>query len=261
MNLVLGIDIGGSGVKGAMVDLSNGTLASERCRIPTPRPSTPKAVGQVVLQLSEKIRNSVSAPAEGPVGLTVPAPVVHGVVPMIANLDQSWTNLPVERYFSKRIPGDVNVVNDADAAGIAEVLYGAAKNRNGVVIVTTLGTGIGTAVINNGELVPNTELGHLEIDGKDAETLAAASRITAENISMSEWAGRLDRYYQTLEKLFWPDLIVVGGSISKQHHDFLPLLHLRTPIVPAKLRNQAGIVGAAWLADQAAARKADRKRK
>lgn len=261
MNFVMGIDIGGSGVKGAMVDLTNGTLASERCRIPTPRPATPKAVAQVVLQLSEKIRKSVSATEEGAVGITVPAPVVHGVTPMIANLDQSWTDLPVERYFMRRIPGEVHVVNDADAAGVAEVLYGAAKNRNGVVIVTTLGTGIGTAIINNGELVPNTELGHLEIDGKDAETVAAASRIALDNISMTEWAGRLDRYYQTLEKLFWPDLIVVGGSISKQHREFLPLLNLRTQIVPAKLRNQAGIVGAAWLADQAAKRKAERKKK
>ena len=260
MSLAIGIDIGGSGVKGALVDLTNGTLVSERYRIPTPQPGTPKAVTRTVQQIVTKIRTSTSTPDSGPIGIAVPAPVVHGVIPMIANLDQSWVGLPVDRYLTRRVAGEVHVVNDADSAGVAEVIFGAAQKRTGVIIVATLGTGIGTAIINNGELIPNTELGHLEIDGKDAETLAAASRIAAENLTMQQWALRVDRYFHELEKLFWPDLFVVGGAISKQHRSFLPLLHLRTPIVPAKLRNQAGIVGSAWLAEQAHKRRLEQRK-
>jgi len=184
------------------------------------------------------------------VGITVPAPVRHGMVPMIANLDASWKGLEAEAFFSKELGRSVTIVNDADAAGLAEVQYGAAKGTEGVVILTTLGTGIGTAIINDGVLLPNTELGHIEVDGRDAESRAAMSVKESKDLSWQQWATRLQRYYETMEMLFWPDLFVVGGGVSKKHHKFLPLLDLRTPIIPAALQNKAGIIGAAWLAAQ-----------
>lgn len=248
MSNVLGIDIGGSGVKGAPVNLELGEFASERLRIDTPAKSTPanvvRVVGEIVAHFADQI-------GDGPVGVTIPAPVRHGIVPMIANLDKKWVDLDAENFFSDQLGRPVTIVNDADAAGVAEVRYGAAKNHAGVVILTTLGTGIGTAIINDGVLLPNTELGHLEIDGYDAEKRAASSAKTKDDLSYKEWAKRLQRYYETVERLFWPDLFVVGGGVSKSSDKFLPLLELKTPIVPALLRNSAGIVGAAVLAQEA----------
>lgn len=242
---VLGIDIGGSGIKGAPVDLSTGTLSSDRLRIPTPAKATPKNCAAVVAKI---VKNFADQIGDSPVGVTIPGPVVHGVVTMMANLDKSWVGVNVDEYFSERLGREVFLVNDADAAGLAEVHYGAAKGLDGVVIVTTLGTGIGTALINNGVLVPNTELGHIEIEGFDAETRASAAAKTRGHMSYKRWARRLQTYYSTLEMLFWPDMFVVGGGISKTSEKFLPLLDLKTPIVPAQLLNQAGIVGAAAVA-------------
>lgn len=242
MSLVLGIDIGGSGVKGAAVDLEAGKLASDRVRIPTPKKSTPENVAEVVKQIADQFANLDS---EHPIGITIPAPVVRGKVMMMANLDKSWVGLDADSFFSERIGRPVKLVNDADAAGYAEVFYGAAKDQPGVVIVTTLGTGIGTAIINNGQLLPNTELGHLEIGGHDAESKTSSGVREAKGWSYKKWAAKLQKYYSQLEKLFWPDLFVVGGGVSKQHEKFLPRLELRTPIVPAQLRNEAGIIGAA----------------
>lgn len=242
---VLGIDIGGSGIKGAPVDLTTGALAGDRLRIPTPKKSTPKACAKVVAQIVDRFSDQIG---DSPIGITVPAPVVHGVVPMMANLDEAWVGANVEELFGEELGRRVVLVNDADAAGLAEVRFGAAKDNPGVVIVTTLGTGIGSALINEGVLVPNTELGHLEIDGYDAETRASASAKAREKLSYNRWAKRLQLYYSTLEKLFWPDLFVVGGGVSANHERFLPLLDLRAPIVPAQLLNQAGIVGAAAVA-------------
>lgn len=242
---VLGIDIGGSGIKGAPVDLATGKPISERLRIPTPKKSTPQACAEVVAKI---VAHFASAIGDGPVGVAVPAPVVHGVVPMMANLDSSWVDTNADELFTKELGRPVTLVNDADAAGLAEVLFGAAKGNLGVVIVTTLGTGIGSAVVHNGRLLPNTELGHLEIDGRDAETRASARAKSREKLSYKRWTTRLQAYYAALERLFWPDLFVVGGGVSKCHDKFLPLLKLRTPIVPAKLLNQAGIVGAAAVA-------------
>lgn len=253
MSYALGIDIGGSGVKGAPVDLDAGEFAADRLRIDTPAKSTPANVVKVVAEIVASFADTIG---DAPVGVTIPAPVRHGVVPMIANLDKKWVNLEAEKYFSDELQRPVTIVNDADAAGVAEVRYGAAKGHAGVVIVTTLGTGIGTAVINDGVLLPNTELGHLEIDGYDAEKRAAASAKTREDLSYKEWSKRLQRYYEALEKLFWPDLIVVGGGVSKHSAKFLPNLTLNTPIVPAKLRNSAGIIGAAALAIEAVAARA-----
>ncbi|MEL4357789.1 MULTISPECIES: polyphosphate--glucose phosphotransferase [unclassified Luteococcus] len=247
MNTVLGIDIGGSGVKGAPVDLTTGDFAAERFRIPTPQPSTPEAVASAVAQIVEHFAGQIG---DAPVGITIPAPVRHGRVPMIANLDQSWKGLEAEKFFEDTLGRGITIVNDADAAGLAEVQYGAAKGTQGVVILTTLGTGIGTAVINDGVLLPNTELGHIEVDGFDAESRAAMSAKENEDLSWAEWAKRLQRYYETMQMLFWPDLFVVGGGVSKKHEKYLPLLELETPIIPAELKNKAGIIGAAWLAAQ-----------
>jgi polyphosphate glucokinase len=244
--LPLGIDVGGSGIKGAPVDLYKGEFAQERVRIDTPAESTPEAVCDIIAQIVEQFDEVHDG---SPIGVTIPGVVQHGVVKTAANIDKSWIDCEIEKLLEDRLQHDVVVVNDADAAGVAELWYGAAKGQDGLVIMTTLGTGIGTAVINRGVLVPNSELGHLEIDGIDAETVAASSIKTAEGLSYEEWATRLQRYYRHLEDLMWPDLIVVGGGVSKKAHKFLPLLELRTPIVPAVLRNAAGIIGAAVLAN------------
>ncbi len=246
---VLGIDIGGSGIKGAPVDLTAGEFTAERLRIDTPGESTPKNVVAVV---GEIIDHFLDVIGDGPVGVAIPAPVRHGKVPMIANLDRSWLGLEAEDFFAKELGRKVTIVNDADAAGVAEVNYGAATDASGVVIVTTLGTGIGSAIINDGLLVPNSELGHLEIDGYDAEKRAAASIRSKEDLTWSEWAPRLQRYYEVVESLLWPDLFVVGGGVSKKADKFLPLLKLSTPIIPAQLVNKAGIIGAARLASDRA---------
>lgn len=248
-NTVLGIDIGGSGIKGAPVDLAKGDFAADRLRIPTPTPSTPEAVADVVAEIVAHFADLIG---DGPVGVTIPAVVTHGTTRSAANIDKSWIDAPAETIFAERIGRPVHLANDADAAGIAEVKYGAAKDHPGLVLVTTLGTGIGTALIHRGVLIPNTELGHLEIDGHDAETRAAASVKTNLGLNYADYSVRLQRYYERLEALFWPDLLVVGGGISKDSDKFLHRLNLKTPIVPATLRNRAGIIGAAWLAADAA---------
>ncbi len=247
---VLGIDIGGSGIKGAPVDLVAGDFAAERLRIPTPKKSTPAAVADVVAKIVERFADQIG---DGPVGITIPAVVTHGVTRSAANIDASWIDAPAEKIFAERLGRPVVLVNDGDAAGMAEVKYGAAKGNDGIVLTTTLGTGIGSALIYRGTLVPNTELGHLEIDGFDAEKRAAASVRTSENLTYEEYITRLQRYYEVVEALFWPDLFVVGGGVSKNADRFLPGLKLKTPIVAAQLRNRAGIIGAAWLAADTAA--------
>ncbi|MFT4296950.1 MAG: ROK family protein [Micropruina sp.] len=244
-NFALGIDIGGSGIKGAVVDLAAGDFATERLRIETPQESTPAnvafVVGEIVANFSDQL-------GDGPIGITIPAIVQHGVTLSAANIHPSWVNCPAEKIFEDALGRDVVLVNDADAAGVAEVQFGAAKGNPGLVIITTLGTGIGSAIVYRGMLIPNSELGHLEIDGYDAEKRAAASARTREELSWDEYVPRLQRYYETVEFLFSPDLLVVGGGVSKKAHKFLPRLNLRTPIVPAELQNRAGIIGAAWLA-------------
>ncbi|WP_456843953.1 polyphosphate--glucose phosphotransferase [Cellulomonas sp. P5_C6] len=242
-----GIDIGGSGIKGAPVSLQDGEFAADRLRIPTPQPSTPDAVAETVA----KVVDSFHLDKDVPIGVTFPAVILHGVAQSAANVDKSWIGTDVEKAVQDTTGRRVLAVNDADAAGYAEVLYGAAKDVDGVVLVVTLGTGIGSALIVDGHLVPNTELGHLEIDGYDAESRAAESVRDRDGLDWAQWAERLQRYFTVVENLFWPDLIVVGGGVSKHHSDFLPLLDLRTTIVPAQLRNAAGIVGAAALAAEA----------
>jgi polyphosphate glucokinase len=241
-----GIDFGGSGIKGAPVDLATGEFAAERNRIPTPEPATPEAVVEVIDQLVDQARVGPDVA----VGVTVPAVVRHGVVESAANIDDSWIDVDAGRLLHERLGRPVAVLNDADAAGLAEVRYGAAAGRKGLVIVATLGTGIGTALVHDGVLVPNAELGHLEIDGYDAESRASSAAREREDLGWEEWAVRLTRYFGVLERLFSPDLIVIGGGVSKRSEKFLPMVDVRTPLVPAALRNTAGIVGAALVASQ-----------
>ncbi|MHB1063099.1 MAG: polyphosphate--glucose phosphotransferase [Georgenia sp.] len=248
LSIAFGIDIGGSGIKGAPVDLTTGALLADRVRIPTPDPSKPHAVADTVVELVA----AFDLAPDVPLGLTFPAPIKHGVVPFIANLHRSWKGVNVPELMSAATGRTVVAVNDADAAGVAEAVHGAAAGVAGVVLMTTLGTGIGSALLVDGVLVPNTELGHLEIDGHEAEHRAASAVKERDDLSWKDWAERLQRFYETVELLFSPDLLVVGGGVSKKHEKFLPLLRTSAPIVPAELRNSAGIVGAALLAARAA---------
>lgn len=234
-----GVDIGGSGIKGAVVDLDTGALVGERLKVPTPQPSTPKAVAGAVAEIVRHFGWT------GPFGTTFPAPVTAGVARTAANVDPSWVGTNIEEVLSKATGLDATALNDADAAGVAEAAFGAARGHDGLVIVTTLGTGIGTALLFGGVLIPNSELGHLEVDGEDAEHHASAGARERENLSWGEWARRLERYYEALERYLWPDLFVVGGGVSRKADKFLDRLHPRTPIVAAALRNEGGIVGAA----------------
>ena len=245
MTKALGIDIGGTGIKGAIVDTTTGELLTERVKLPTPEGGGPTDILATVVQLIEELGGVES---DVPVGICFPAVVHNGVTMSAANVSKEWIGLEAEKLFEKGLGRDIHFVNDADAAGYAEVRFGAAKGVQGLVLMTTLGTGIGTALIYNGVLVPNSELGHLEIGGKDAEHRAAYSAKEREDLSWKRWAGRLQKYYSTLEMLFSPDLLIVGGGVSKNFESFIPLLELNTAIVPAALRNNAGILGAAALA-------------
>jgi polyphosphate glucokinase len=241
-----GIDFGGSGIKGALVDLDVGEFAAERVRIETPRRATPHDVVAVMAELVERAK----LPADGTVGITVPGVVKDGVVHTAANIDPSWVGTDAQSLFRGRLERSVTVVNDADAAGLAEARYGAAKGSEGLVIVTTLGTGIGSALIYKGALVPNSELGHLEVDGHDAESRAANSVREDKDLSWKAWAKALTRYYRAVERALSPDLFVIGGGVSKHAERFVPLIDVDTPIVPATLRNSAGIIGAALFAHE-----------
>ncbi|MGO4383941.1 polyphosphate--glucose phosphotransferase [Specibacter sp. RAF43] len=243
---VIGIDIGGTGIKGGIVRLKDGEMVGERYRIDTPQPSTPQAVATVVKAIVDELMTREHAPADdAPVGITFPAIISHGVARSAANVDKSWIDADVDKIFGDELGRDVQVMNDADAAGLAEARYGAGEGVKGTVLVITLGTGIGSAFIHDGRLIPNAELGHLEIDGFDAESKASASARERDNLSWDEYAVRLQRYFEHVEFLFSPELFIIGGGISKRSQDYLPLLKLRTKIVPAQLQNNAGIVGGA----------------
>jgi polyphosphate glucokinase len=245
MTTALGIDIGGTGIKGALVNVDSGELLSDRVKIPTPVGGEPEAILATVLAIIEGFGSEAD---RLPVGVCFPAIVRHGKTMSAANVSKQWIGLEAEALFEKGLGRDITFVNDADAAGVAEVRYGAAKGVDGLVMLTTLGTGIGTAMIYDGVLVPNSELGHLEMNGKDAEKQASYAAKERHELSYKRWAGRLQQYYSMLEALLSPDLFIVGGGVSKNFEEFLPLLELNTPIVPAKLRNNAGILGAAALA-------------
>jgi len=234
-----GVDVGGSGIKGCTVDLRSGSLEDARVRVPTPVPATPAAVAEVVAAITSEFG------WHGPMGVTLPSVIKRGVALTAAHLDPAWKGLAANKLFSKACGVPVVVLNDADAAGLAEMRSGAGRDHDGVVVLLTFGTGIGTALFVDGELVPNTELGHLQVDGADAEIRAAASARDDEALSWADWAPRVSRYLQVLEDLVWPDLIIAGGGVSKKADKWLSLLECRTPVVAAALRNDAGIVGAA----------------
>ncbi len=241
---VFGVDVGGSGVKGAPVDLTTGTLAEERTRIPTPKPSTPEAVADAIAEIV------ASHGWSGPVGVTLPSVVIDGVVKTAANIDSGWIDVNVAEMLRDRLDLPVIVLNDADAAGLAEVTFGAAKGEPGVVILLTFGTGIGSAYLYGGELVPNTELGHLIFKGQKAEQYAAGRLVKRGDLEIDWWAQRVDELLDYVEELFWPDLIVFGGGISRRFETYAHFLTTRAPVVPATLRNEAGIVGAALAASR-----------
>lgn len=243
----IGIDIGGTGIKGAVVDVSTGKLITDRKKLATPTGGEPDDILDTVLELFDQFGEIDPGV---PVGVCFPAVVIHGKTMSAANVSTAWIGLEAEQLFEKKLGRSIHFINDADAAGVAEARYGAAVDAPGLTILTTLGTGIGSAMLLDGKLIPNSELGHLELDGHDAETRASTSAKKDENLSWHEWAGRLRRYYEHLEALFSPELIIVGGGISKNADEFLPLLDLHTPIKPALLRNNAGIVGAAALASR-----------
>jgi polyphosphate glucokinase len=241
-NLSFGVDVGGSGIKGCEVDLDAGALNGNRLRIPTPDPSVPEAVAEVIAEIVQ------SFGWHGPLGVTLPCVVKAGVTHTAANIHRDWIGTDAAKLLTARIGEQVLVINDADAAGIAEMRYGAGRGVTGVTVLLTFGTGIGSAVFVDGMLVPNTELGHLQLDGRDAEDLAAAAVRDELGLSWPEWAARVTRYLRALETVIWPDLIIIGGGVSKRAGKWLPLLDNRTPVVPAALRNDAGIVGVALAA-------------
>lgn len=240
---VFGVDIGGSGIKGAPVDLGRGELAEERFKVLTPHPATPDAVAECVKQVVDHFGWT------GPVGATFPGVVTHGMTRTAANVDKAWIDLDAAGLLSQKVGCAVTLLNDADAAGLAEMEYGAGRGRKGTVIVLTLGTGIGSAVFLDGVLLPNTELGHLELHGHDAEKRASTKAKEDEDLSWEHWAKRLSKYLTHVEQLFSPELFILGGGVSRKADKFLPLISgVRAEIVPAALQNNAGIVGAGMAA-------------
>lgn len=243
---LVGVDIGGTGIKAAPVEFGAGTLAAPRFRIPTPHPATPEAVAKTVAEVVAHFSH------DGRIGCTFPAVIQHGVALTAANVDKSWKGADVRSTIEAATSRPTTVLNDADAAGMAEMEFGAGKGRSGVVAMVTLGTGIGTALFVDGTLVPNTELGHIEIKGRDAETWASEKVRETKGLKWKKWAKRVDRYLRTLEDLVNPELIIVGGGVSKKAPKFFPYLDTRAEVVAARLRNEAGIVGAAVAASKEA---------
>jgi polyphosphate glucokinase len=236
---VLGIDIGGSGIKGAIVDIETGDFITERHRIPTPEAAKPADVADTVKALVEHFEY------QGPIGSGFPAVVQHGVTMTAANVDKGWIGLNAESLFHDSTGNPFYVANDADVAGLAEVKFGAGKGKQGTILVLTLGTGIGSAIFVDGVLIPNTEFGHLKIRNKDAEHRASDAARQRKSYSYEKWAEKLNEYLSEMEALLWPDLIIIGGGVSKHHQDYFHYLKTRALLVPAQLLNQAGIVGAA----------------
>jgi polyphosphate glucokinase len=238
-----GVDFGGSGIKGGIVDMDTGLLIGERIKVLTPQPATPSAVAKAIAEVVNGFGWT------GPLGVTYPGVVTHGVVQTAANVDKSWIGTNAGDIIGAELDGqDVTILNDADAAGLAEERYGAGRDRSGLVVLLTFGTGIGSAVIHNGTLIPNTELGHLEVGGKEAEHRAASSVKERNDWSYEKWATQVTRVLVTIENVIWPDLFIAGGGISRKADKWLSLLENRTPVVAAALQNTAGIVGAAMAA-------------
>ncbi len=241
---ILGIDIGGTGIKGAPVDTKAGKLLTERLRILTPKKAEPHPVGEVVVQIARHFN------WKGRIGLGFPAAIRSGVALTAANVSDKWLGLNADDLFTRMTGCECTMVNDADAAGMAEMAFGAGRGQMGTVIMITLGTGIGCAIFRGGRLLPNTELGHIEVDGREAESRASDAARQRHDLSWKKYAKRLDVYLQAMNRLFWPDLFIIGGGISQDHDKFLPLLTVEVPVVPAQLLNEAGIIGAALAAQR-----------
>lgn len=239
---ILGIDIGGSGIKGAPVDTKTGKLLAERIRIKTPKQAEPQPVADVVAEIARSFK------WQGPIGIGFPAPIKSGHTLMAANVSEKWVGLNADELFTKTTGCECTMINDADAAGLAEMKFGAGKGQPGTVILLTLGTGIGSAIFYQGKLLPNTEFGHLEMKGRDAEHRASDAARQRDDLSWKKYAKRLNKYIAAMNKLFWPDLFIIGGGISKESEKYIPLIKTETPIAPAQFLNEAGIVGAALAA-------------
>jgi len=246
--LSIGVDVGGSGIKAAVVDIDNGRFASERLRVATPTPSTPDKVSASIGRLVRRLAKAGGVPADAPVGVGLPGVAIMGRLLTAANIDPAWVDFPVAEKLSKSLKRSVSIVNDADAAGIAEMRFGIGAGRPGTVIFLTLGTGVGSGVFVDGVLVPNTEFGQMEIRGRPAERRSAAAARVRRGLSWKAWAADLDEHLERIEDLLWPDLFILGGGVSKNGDKFIPRLQRRTAIVPAELRNDAGIIGAAIVA-------------
>jgi polyphosphate glucokinase len=236
---ILGVDIGGSGIKGAPVDTENGAIMAPRYRIATPRPAKPRPVAEAVAEIARHFE------WRGPIGCGFPAVVRNGMTLTAANVHKNWIGKEAAALITEITGCPTCVINDADAAGLAEMTFGAGKGRRGVVLVVTIGTGLGTALFTDGQLLPNTEFGHLQIDGGDAELRASDAARKREGLSWKKWTKRLDRYLRTMEALVWPDLIILGGGVIKKHEEFIPHLTVQAEVLPAQMLNEAGIVGAA----------------
>jgi polyphosphate glucokinase len=236
---ILGIDIGGSGIKGAPVDTEKGLLLAPRHRIPTPEPAKPKSMADVVAEVSQHFD------WHGPIGCGFPSALRKGIVLTAANIHEKWIGVDAAALFGQKTGCTVTMINDADAAGLAEMTFGVGKDRRGVIVMVTIGTGLGTAVFIDGRLLPNTELGHIEIDGKDAELGASDAARKRDKLSWEKWGQRFNIYLNKLERLFWPDLFILGGGTSKKYDKYKKYLDVQAEILPAQLLNEAGIIGAA----------------
>ena len=256
-HIAVGVDVGGSGIKVGVVDVARGELLAPRLRVVTPDPSTPAAVVPAIVRTVRRaIRGAATAtgaeiPADAPVGVGVPCVVIDGVTKTAANIDAGWIDFDARSAIATALKRPVIVLNDADAAGLAEMRFGAGLGEPGVVFVLTLGTGVGSGMFNDGVLVPNTELGHMEIRGRDAERRSAAAARVRRGLSWKAWAADLEEHLQAIDRLFSPNLLILGGGVSKQPDRFIPLLNIRPRVLPAQLRNDAGIVGAAMAASEA----------
>jgi polyphosphate glucokinase len=249
-DLAIGLDFGGSGIKGAVVDIRTGQLVGDRLRVPTPRPAVPQAVVGVIGEIVERLVEPWEQPTRDslPVGVGIPAAIRGGVTVTAANIDSGWIGYAAEVEMARALHRTVAIGNDADVAGLAEIRFGAGCNQPGLIFVLTIGTGIGTALFVDGVLVPNTELGHIELKGRDAEERVSEAARDRLGLSWKEWAAGFDEYLHALERLFWPDLFIFGGGASKRADNYLSYLTIKTPIELAQFRNNAGIVGAALIA-------------
>lgn len=257
VRLAIGIDVGGSGIKAAVVDIDAGVLTSERLRVPTPVPSTPEAVIASIGRLVRRLVKSESFDETVPVGVGLPGVTIDGALRFAGNIDQAWIDFPVVDRLGKLLKRPVFIINDADAAGIAEMRFGVGKDRSGTVIFLTLGTGVGSGVFTNGVLVPNTEFGQMEIRGRAAEKRSAAVARVRRGLSWKAWATDLDEHLDRIRQLMWPNLLILGGGVSKSPEKYIPRLTVKCEVVPAALRNDAGIIGAAIVAAESPVQAAD----